>query len=887
MPLSIGTRLGPYKILSAIGAGGMGEVYKARDPRLDRIVAIKILAPEMAADSGLRARFEREARAVAALDDPHICGIYDVGSADGTHYLVMPYIDGQTLSARLAKGRLPLDEALRIAAEIAGALDKAHRQGILHRDLKPANVMLTKTGSKLLDFGLAKLRPPVGSIQMSGLTRLPTHATETAAGMILGTVQYMAPEQVEGQEADAPSDIWALGAVTYKMVTGTRAFAGDTPASVIGSILKDTVPPVSSQQPLAPVALDHVVARCLERDPDARWQNAGDVKRELQWIASGPVGAAAPAATSRRTIVGSFTWLVAGVGLGAALIGAGWSWRGVAPAATPRMTLAVAPPEQVRITGATALSPDGRSFVFVGQGSDGAPALWVRTIQNGAARQLADTDDPAFPFWSPQGDAVGFFAGGKLKTIALAGGPPKVLAAASSGRGGSWGPDGTILYVPETTSPIFRISDRGGESTAVTKLDAVGGQIGHRWPHYIDSGHFLFTVQGARPDATGIYFSSVGSTGTSRLVPQYSNGIYSNGHLLYVAESVIVARSLDPVRGTVGDPVELAGPVAYTGGLGFSAFSATATLLAFPSGTATAPTSLPQWFDRGGKLLGRLGQSSDLASYNAYYPAVSPDGRKVAIAAFQSATADLWLVDMDRDVSSRFTFNDATELSPVWSPDSNELLYASQRTGFYNIYRQSVSGRDEQQHVSSPSHQYPTDWSNDGRTIVFTNVDARTQADIWTMPAAGGSPTPFLNTSFNEYAARLSSDSQWLAYTSDESGRAEVYVQRFPSGRDKSQLSTQGGSHPQWRADRRELFYLGANRTVNAVAVTLAPSFSAARPARLFDVLVDTSIGSMHATHFAVSPDGQRFLLTVSAISPTSTTVVLNWQEELKRVPIR
>jgi len=876
-----GTRLGVYEVVAPLGAGGMGEVYRARDTRLDRTVAIKVLPSHVSNDPALRERFEREARTIAALNHPHICTLHDVGQQDGTEFLVMEYLDGETLAQRLSKGALPLEQALTIAIQIAAALAVAHRAGIIHRDLKPGNIMLTKSGAKLLDFGLAKVTR--AAIAASGLSVAPTGVSPvTVQGMILGTLQYMAPEQVEGKEADVRSDLWSFGTVMYEMATGVRAFFGDTPASVIGSILRDTVPPASRRQPLSPASLDHLIARCLEKDPDERWQNAGDVQRELQWIAGTPA-AAAPVAPL-RTNRGVGRWLIVGGALAVALIvAAGW-WRGgAAPSPAERMIFTIAPPDPIRITGATALSPDGHSIVFVGQGADGPPTLWVRSIDNGAVRQLADTDDAEYPFWAPRADAIAFFAGGKLKTITLAGGPPRVLAPAPSGRGGSWGPDGTILFVPDTTTPIFRVSERGGEAVAVTKLDTTDGQIGHRWPKHVDAQHFLYTVQGAQTDATGIYLATVGSTAAARLVPEYSNSVYYNGHVLYVAESAIVARPLDPMRGTVGDPVEVAGPVAYTKGLGFSAFSVAPNLLSYAAGTGATPTSLTQWFDRLGKPLGRLGAGSELSNYNAYYQQISPDGRKVAISAFQSTTADLWLVDMERDVSSRITFNDATELSPVWSPDSTELMYVSNRDGFYNIYRQSLSKPGEEHRVTeATSHKYTTDWSADGRTIVFTNMDPRTQADIWTMPATGGKPMPFLATTFNEYAGRLSPDGQWLAYTSDESGRPEVYVQRFPSGRDKSRLSTQGGSHPQWRADGRELFYLAANRTLSALSMTLAPSLIAGRPGKIFDVPVDTSIGSMHAVHFVVSADGQRFLLGVSVINQKSTTVVLNWTSALK-----
>jgi eukaryotic-like serine/threonine-protein kinase len=877
-----GTRLGHYEIVSLLGAGGMGQVYRAQDTRLSRDVALKVLTPDAAGDVQSRARFTAEARAIAQLSHPHICTLFDVGESDSTAFLVMELLHGQTLAERLRGGALPLSEALTIGMQLAEAIAGAHRRGIVHRDIKPGNIMLTKTGAKLLDFGLAKLRQSAPVLPERRGEDLTTQAGGTAAGTILGTIHYMSPEQVEGRSADTRSDIWALGVVMQEMLTGVRPFGGDTPASVLSSILKDTPASLSSLRPLTPAPLDHVVERCLAKSPDERWQDAGDVKWELQWIASRLNADVTPALG--RPTSGRIAWLVGAVSVVVALLtGAAWWRAGASEAVLPRRTFALAPPQHVRITGGTALSPDGRWFAFVGQGAEGPPSMWIRSIDTGTSRPLADTDDPAFPFWSPQADALGFFAAGKLKTISLGGGPPKVLANASAARGGSWGADGTILYVADTNSPVLRISEKGSTPQAVTQVQYPRGHIGHRWPIVVDTDHFLFTVQSTQADVTGIYLGTLSSGTSVRLVPQFSNSVYAEHRLLYVTDGTIVARTLDVAAGTVGESVEVAGPIAFTGGLGWGAFSASAQLLAYPPGVGATATVSLQLFNRTGTPVGMLGAGSELINYNGYYPQFSPDGRKVVLSAFPSTTADLWVVDIERGVSSRVTFDPATEFSAVWSPDGTELVYAWNRKGFYNMYRQSVSTLGDARLIAEAvSHQYPTDWSSDGRTIVFTNIDPKTQADIWVRPVDGGPDTPVLAAPFNEYAARLSPNGQWLAYASDESGRVEVYVQRYPSGRDKMPVSTSGGTHPQWSGDGRELFYLAADRKLNAVAITEGPPFAVGRPQKLFDVPVDMSIGSMHATHFSARPDRERFLLGVTAISQTSADVVFNWTQGLK-----
>jgi eukaryotic-like serine/threonine-protein kinase len=700
-----------------------------------------------------------------------------------------------------------------------------------------------------------------------------TVSPATAQGTILGTIQYMAPEQVEGREADKRSDIWALGAVLYEMATGRRPFDGASAASVIGAIMKDTPPAVSTRQPLAPSALDHVVERCLEKDADERWQDAGDVKRELTWIAgirSRPA-ADVTGAQPRRQVV---AWIVTACVVVAGAVGLATLPRPrSSSSASRRMTFSIAPPDQVRPGGSFALSPDGRHFAFVALAADGAPSLWVRSIDTAATLPLPGTDDASYPFWSPQSDAIGFFAGGMLKTVAIADGVPKTLAPAPNGRGGAWSVDGTILYA-FVNSALYRVSAKGGVPSVAIQRDSQH-QSGLRWPAFLDDRHFVFAVQGDK-GATGIYLGSLDSPSSTRLVGVYSNTAVVDGRLLFVSDGALVAQALDVDRGRlVGDAVEIVGQIAYSGGLAFGAFSASSTgMLAYTAGRGA--TSELRWFDRQGKPLGQLGVEQGV---NSFDETLSPNGRTVAISAFRSATADTWLVDVARDVASRFTSDDANELYPVWSPDGTELLFTSNRGGFYNIYRKRVAGAgEEMRFFESASDQYPTDWSQHGQTILFTNIDAKGQADIWMSSATSeGKSNPVLATRFNEYAARLSPDGQWMAYTSDESGRPEVYVRRFPTATDRVKISTQGGSEPHWRADGRELFYLAANRRLTAATVTTTSGLSVGRPMKLFDTIVDTTSGSVHAGHYAPTADGQRFLISVSAISGTPTTVVLNW----------
>jgi Tol biopolymer transport system component len=781
MAMAAGSRLGPYDIVAPLGAGGFGEVYKARDTRLDRTVAIKILP---SADPELRARFEREAKAIAALQHPHICTLYDVGHQGGTDYLVLEYLEGETLAQRLERGPFKLDEALKVAIEIADALDKAHRAGIVHRDLKPANIMTTKSGVKLLDFGLAKLRP--NTVAASGFSIGMTAATApvTERGTILGTLQYISPEQLEGSDADARSDIWALGCVVYEMVTGKRMFEGTSQASIIAGILGREPAPISESQPLVPPLLDHIVSRCVRKHPDDRWQTASDVLAELKWAAQGSARAGVISVAERPPRRERLAWIVAMCAISAlagALLVTLLFVRRPAPVDSPVVTLSVLPPERARLGGALAVSPDGRYIVFDGLGEDGRSALWVRALDSPEAQPLRGTDDGTYPFWSPNSREIGFFAAGKLKKTSLVGGPPQVLADAASGRGGSWSSNGVILFAPEPNNSLYRVSAAGGAVTAATQLDTASQVNGHRWPSFLPDGqHFVYTVQGARADTRGIYVGSLDSTATTRLMGWFVNGAYVQGNLLFVNDGLLMAQPLD-TNGPrlVGEARPVADHVAYSGGLGYAAFAASSGgVVAYRRGGRTATSQLG-WFDRRGKRLETLPTTENESSYGA---SLSPDQTTVAANSFINATANIWLFELARGITSRFTFAPANDLSPIWSPDGTLIVFASNRAGTYDLYQKSRTGTGQEiLLLKSGSAKWPTDWSPDGRFLLYTEINTKTGGDIWQLPVAGSrTPTPILRTEFNEYGAQLSPNGRWLAYVSDESGRPEVYVQSFP-----------------------------------------------------------------------------------------------------------
>jgi serine/threonine protein kinase/Tol biopolymer transport system component len=887
MAILAGKRLGPYEILSAIGAGGMGEVYRARDTRLDRIVAIKVLPAHLADEPERRERFEREARTIASLNHPHICTLYDIGRQDGIDYLVMEYLEGETLAQRLMKGPLPLEQVLPYAIEIADALDKAHLKGVTHRDLKPGNIMLTKTGTKLLDFGLAKLRQDAAPA--TPLSELPTAKDAlTAQGTIMGTLQYMAPEQLEGKEVDARTDIFAFGAVVYEMATGKRAFEGKSQASVIGAILKDDPPPISSLQPMTPPALDRVVKKCLGKDPENRWQSARDLTDELRWIAEGGSQAGAPALLvthrkSRKRLV----WSVAVVLLVAALTLGAFAYLRRVPEETRAVRFFVSPPGSLAGFGTTtsgstapvAVSPDGHRVAFVAMSADGRYLLWVRSLDTLTAQALAGTEGASSPFWSPDSRLLGFFAGGKLKKIEASGGPPITLCDAPNNRGGAWSRDGVIVFNPANLVALQKVFASGGVPTAATVLGQ--GETAHMRPSFLpDERHFLYRAY-TGSTAGPIYLASLDSSERKFLLNADSqNVLYTQGHLLFLRETTLMAQPFDGRRLVLtGDAFPIAEQIQTTGiNPPYGVFSTSENgVLGYQTGTGGAANLV--WFDRAGKQVSVLG---DPAAYSD--PELSPDGKRASVSISDGKQRDIWLYDVARGLRTRFTFDPADELQSIWSPDGSRVVFNSRRKGHLDLFEKASSGAGSEDVLFEDNlEKYPVSWSPDGRFILYDSFGSPTGLDLWVLPLSEDrKPVPFLNTKFNEAAGQFSPDGRWVAYQSDESGKNEVYVTPFPGPGGKWQISTGGGGFPRWRHDGNEIFYLAPDNKLMAAAVNgKGSSFEVGAVKPLFETRAVVGLRN----RYAVSADGQRFLINTAPEQAASApiTVVLNWTAGLKK----
>jgi Tol biopolymer transport system component len=893
LALTSGTRLGVYEVTAQIGAGGMGEVYKGRDTRLDRTVAIKILPDTLAADPQFRERFDREARTISRFSHPNICTVYDVGEQAGTAFLVMELLDGETLEHRCARASargagLPLDEALRIAIQMADALAAAHRQGIVHRDLKPGNIFLARGSgastppvAKLLDFGLARAAPALTVNQATMMPTTPPQAI-TAQGTILGTFQYMAPEQVEGGEADARTDIFAFGSVLYEMITGKKAFEGKTQTNLIAAILERDTPPLNSVQPLAPPLVDSIVRKCLAKNPDDRWQTASDLGSALRWAAEGANAvtssetavALMPRTAARRAARGALA--AAGI-LGVLAIGVAVGGRYMSTVAAPAalVRFEVQPPADVTLTPAPvaataqlALSPDGRRLAFVAARKRAPSQLWIRPLDGVQAQPLPGTDGATFPFWSPDSRFMAFFAGGKLKKIA-------------------WNPDDIIVFTGSPNSPISRISASGGVVTTATTFDPDEAVVNQYWPQFLPDGrHFLYYQRSSKPEYQGVYAASLDSSSSTRILESDGMALYASGRLLFVRDGTLFAQAFDDrALQTSGDPVRVGDHVGYWNAVfGYAAMTVSpAGVLAH--GPSVGLTTSLRWHDRSGAS---TGSPAPPAQYTS--PRLSPDQKSVVVAMTDAATAqfDLWVLGLVRGTTSRLTSDPAADWFPVWSADGGRLLFGSSRTGATAIFQKAVGGGQEEtvvEGVVSAVSAYPSDISGDGRFLLYETSTSRGY-DLGVLTLAGEHKSrTFLGTPVNEVQGRFSPNTRWVAYVSDESGRFEVYVRPFPAASGQTPISIAGGTQPEWRRDGKELFYISADGKLTAVPVTTdGATFGAGTSHALFDVEVPEP-NPPYPTDYAVTADGQRFLVNTVVDQPTrpALTVILNWTADLKK----
>ena len=887
--MAAGTRLGPYEILSPLGAGGMGEVYRARDTTLGRDVALKILSPALAGDSQYMARFQREAQVLASLNHPNIAILHGLQESDGVRALVMELVEGPTLAERIRLGPIPLDEALPIARQIAEALETAHDRGIIHRDLKPANVKLTQDGAvKVLDFGLAKALDDETSASSANSPTITMAATR--AGVILGTAAYMSPEQAKGKRVDRRAEIWAYGVVLYEMLAGRQMYSGETAAETLAFVM--TRDPTFDALPAAtPPAIRNLLRRCLERDPRRRLQAIGEARillDEDQPFA--PAAPAVPASSSRVALTAACAVALLAV---LALVALSVVHFRETPPAAPVSRFIVPNPEKVAFfPNHPIISPDGRRLAFVASG-EGRQSIWVRPLDSVAAQPLAGTDGAILPFWSADSRFVVFTAGSKLRKVDATGGPPQTLCDVQPfALGGTWSRDGTIVFGSNTG--LFRVSSAGGVATPLTKLDSSRQERGHDWPQFLpDDRHFIYMAASNQVENSAIYLASLDSpTDRKLLVRTTYNAVYApppndergrrRGHLLFMREGTLMAQPFDEKR------LELAGeafPVAEQVGLylDLAFFSASNNGVLAYRGGAGQITQLV-WFDRAGKQLQTAGPPGDYESM-----ALSPDETRVVVTKQEGRNRDVWLIDLARRGISRFTFHEAADQNPVWSPDGARIAFTSLRDGPASLYRKvsSGAGQDELLLKSPALNMFPDDWSRDGRYLLYTAIDAKSGFDILALPMDGDrKPIPFLQTQFREWQGQFSPDGKFVAYTSDESGRPEIYVQTFPASGAKWMISSGGGTQPRWRRDGRELFYLSLGRSLMAVEVKTARGLEAAIPKPLFQTRISGSMFSVSgASRYAASADGQRFLINCASEEAASApiTLVLNWAAGAKK----
>jgi eukaryotic-like serine/threonine-protein kinase len=887
MAIQAGQRLGPYEILSAIGAGGMGEVYRARDGRLNRDVALKVLPEVFATDPDRMARFEREARVLGALNHPNIAAIYGLEEFGSGRALVMELVEGQTLADRVAKGPIPLDEALPIAKQVAEALEYAHDHGVVHRDLKPANIKVTVDGTvKVLDFGLAKalMDEPVAADPRDSPT---LSMAATMPGVILGTAAYMSPEQAKSKPVDRRADIWAFGCVLFEMLTGKQLYSGDTVAETLASIIKEN-PPLDRLPSGTPSSVQTLLRRCLEKDPRQRLQHIGEARIAIERISDASAEPVAAQGKSRER----FLVAVAAIAVMAALAFAFLFFRGT-PLEMPPLHTTILPPDNTTPDftnglGLPVLSPDGKRIVFGARTSDGKAPLWVRPLDALTAQPLAGTDGATFPFWSPDSRFVAFFADGKLKKMDASGGPALTLADAPLGRGGSWSRDGIIIFASSNTvGPLLRVSSAGGASSP---MSATQGRL----PWFLPDGrHFLYQSQPGNGNLAILVGSLDG--GESKVVMEAgSEALFAQGYILFLRNGTLMAQPFDPKRlMTSGEAVPIAEQiqtVLNSGTVGVFSVSETG-MLAYRTGVGAGGLLLT-WFDRSGKQEATLGEPAAIVGFQ-----FSPDRKSLAAAIQDPSNTDIWTYDVSRGLRTRFTFDPAIDSSPVWSPDGRSIIFASNRKGHFDLYRKSSNGSEAEELLYADNlNKTPTSWSADGKFLLYQarSGTGENENDLWALPLtpeqSGGPLKPFLvlqTPSNSEYDPQFSPDGRWIAYTSDESRRLEIYVTPFPprpSGPGgKRQVSTAGGFLPRWRQDGKEIFYRGPDRRLMAAEVFSSGGILEVGQVRpLFGATPNVTEGY---PLYDVSADGQHFLLRIypEQKSGEPLTLVQNWTAGLKK----
>ncbi|KAA3632146.1 MAG: hypothetical protein DWP97_11635 [Calditrichaeota bacterium] len=885
MSLNAGQTLGPYKIIEQAGAGGMGEVYKAEDTRLDRTVAIKVLPATFALNDDIKARFQREAKVISSLNHPNICTLYDVGEEKGLQYLVMEFIEGETLAEKIKRGPIPMAELLDIAIQIADALDKAHKQNLIHRDLKPGNIMLTKNGAKLLDFGLAKVSLDSSAPGVHSITQT---TPLTGIGTLLGTMQYMAPEQLEGKEADARSDIFAFGAVMYEMATGARAFSGSSQATLIASIIKEEPRSVSEIQPSLPAILEQTIAQCMSKDPDQRWQSAGDLKRSLQWISEGKIttksGLIPQNRSTRETItmIGMIVFFLALVSVSY------FYWERLSEIKHKSMSY-ILPPVGTDFDefagGHFAISPNGEKLAFVSIDTANLESqLYIRPINSLQALPIPNSKNAMLPFWSPDSRYVAFFIDGKLKKVLATGGPALTICDATNGRDGSWNKDDIIIFTPASSGPIHKVSAAGGESLPVTTLDTTKSDITHRWAKFLPDGkHFLFyarTGSGSGSEDDAICIGSLDSDSFTRLIPAKSTVEYANGYILFQRERSLMAQPFDESSlELTGDAFPIAENVSYVDAWSRAIFTLSENgTLVYRTGEINSGSNLIV-FDRTGRELDTLGEQELQGAFS-----LSPNEQSVCVTMndLSISNIDLWIRDINRGIKTRFTFDSAFDAGGLWSPDGSHIAFRSDRDKKIGIYIKSVSGVEEARLVFTHDKDiWLDDWTND-RMYLIAGIEI--SPDNWDVLAIS-TEQPYdtvsvLTGSYNEYSATVSPNGKWIAYGSDESGKEEVYVTTFPKPSGKWQVSLREGDRPHWSSDGSELFYLDNKDNICVAEVDGSGStFKVGKVEILFSVN-----GVRPGNVYEVYNSSQKFLVNqnVNRLATSQIVLVTNWNAELE-----